>query len=190
MVLELISSRLALSLTLRVRLVAVRQVLPAAARTLLRPTTTPQPSTTMALACMIFLDVLMQRLATTMLQQPLTMVLACRTTSAESAVAMASQPATVTVMVTSSTPWAYVVATAQLTLTPMASVMMLTTALEQLMLAASATVQAPFTNADVQTSPPATATVMATSSTPWAYVVATAQLTLTLMASVTTLTTA
>jgi hypothetical protein len=83
-----------------------------------------------------------------------------------------------------------VVVLAQLTLTPLAFVTTLTTAWASLTLAAFATVQERFTSAVVPTSQWVTATVMATSSTPLACVVVLAQLTLTPMASATTLTTA
>ena len=120
--------RSALSLMVLARLVLVAAATLAVVRTLLRPTTTLQHSTTMALVFTRFLDVLTLQHATTMPQQPWTMALACKMTSVAFAVVMASQLAIATVTATSSTPWACVVVIARLTLTPMASVMTLTTA--------------------------------------------------------------
>ena len=79
-----------------------------------------------------------------------------------------------------------VVVTAQKMPMRMASATMWTTALASLTLAACATVLERFTSADVQTFLLATATVMATSSTPWAFAAATAHLMPTATAYVTT----
>ena len=108
LVLELTSSRSALSLMVLARLVLVAAATLAVVRTLLRPTTTLQHSTTMALVFTRFLDVLTLQHATTTLQQTPTMVLVCTLTSAAFAVVMASQLAIATVTATSLTPWACV----------------------------------------------------------------------------------
>ena len=91
---------------------------------------------------------------------------------------------------TSLTPSASVVATAQRTPMPMASVTTFTTASVPTTSAASATDLVPSTSADALTSPKETATATETSLTPSACVVATAQRTPMPMASVTTKTTA
>ena len=82
---------------------------------------------------------------------------------------------TATATETSLTRSAYVVETAQRMPMPMESVTTWTTAWVSTTLAAYATAQEKSTSADVQTSQKVTATVMATSLTPWAYAVVTAR---------------
>ena len=87
-----------------------------------------------------------------------------RSTSAD---VLTSQKATATATATSSTPSACVAVTALKTPMPMASATTWTTAWARSTLAACATAQERSTSADVLTSQKATATVTATSSTPW-----------------------
>ena len=131
-------------------------------------TTTPTPCTMTATASSLLWVAQMFQLATTMQTPPKTMVLAncLRTVSTVMATACSTSTALVSAAVTPrKTPWACVVVTVPPMQMRTASVTTSTTVWVNSTLAAFAMAQAPFTNADVQTSLKVLVTATATCST-------------------------